>query len=267
MVKGSVIIEYRDINDRILKDNALVHYNAAVDTAYNAEESEHRTQTIVGYDGKTYKLAPAGTYKVGEVDEHSHLVSSAPMAGRVVGNTNLIVTYVYQEVTAPSDTPDDSQSKSQTDAEKITPIVSHVRKPEGELSELDVIGAVAGIGQGTVQLAPGMVLPTRAGEYDISVIVTYPDKSRDELVVPVTLTLKTDTQKTLPQSSIQDSEGSEALKVSDQSQSQAKTELTDRKSQKDLPKTGSESSTTGFWSGILTLVAGLAIVRKNKKSE
>ncbi|WP_438833073.1 LPXTG cell wall anchor domain-containing protein [Streptococcus pluranimalium] len=55
--------------------------------------------------------------------------------------------------------------------------------------------------------------------------------------------------------------------MSDQSQSQAKTELTDRKSQKDLPKTGSESSTTGFWSGILTLVAGLAIVRKNKKSE
>ncbi|MFU2206827.1 pullulanase [Streptococcus pluranimalium] len=267
MVKGSVILEYRDINDRILKDNALVHYNAAVDTAYNAEESEHRTQTIVGYDGKTYKLAPAGTYKVGEVDEHSHLVSSAPMVGRVVGNTTLIVTYVYQEVTAPSDTPDDSQSKPQIDAEKITPIVSHVRKPEGELSELDVIGAVAEIGQGTVQLAPGMALPTRAGEYDISVIVTYPDKSRDELVVPVTLTPKTDTQKTLPQSSIQDSEGSEALKVSDQSQSQAKTELTDRKSQKDLPKTGSESSTTGFWSGILTLVAGLAIVRKNKKSE
>lgn len=339
MVKGSVIIEYRDINDRILKDNALVHYNAAVDTAYNAEESKHKTQTIVGYDGKTYKLAPAGTYKVGEVDEHSHLVSSAPTAGRVVGNTTLIVTYVYQEVPAPSDTPDNPQPTPQTDADKTTPTadtverkegeltvadvtgavkdkgngtvtlkdgtqlpsivgehtvpvmvtypdnstdelevpvkiiaksdadktsptVSHVTKPEGELTAEDIIGAVAEMGQGTVQLAPGTELPTKAGEYGISVIVTYPDNSRDELVVPVTLTSKTDDQKTPPPSS-----GSEPPKVSDQSQSQDEPRAPVRKNRKGLPKTGSEFSTAGFWLGILSLAAGLAMVRKNKKSE
>ncbi|MGT2832170.1 pullulanase [Streptococcus halotolerans] len=190
IVKGSVIIEYRDINDRILKDNALVHYNAAVDTAYDAEKSEHKTQTIVGYDGKTYKLVPAGTYKVGEVDDNSHLVSSAPTTGHVVGNTTLIVTYVYQEVLELSETPDDSQPRWQTDP-----------------------------------------------------------------------------QKPLPSSSIQESKDLETLKVSEPSQPQDELGSINTERQKDLPKTGSESSATGFWSGILSLVVGLAVIKKNKKTE
>ncbi|MTB64052.1 pullulanase [Streptococcus sp. zg-86] len=102
-VKGSVIIEYRDINDRILKDNALVHYNAVAGTRYDAETSVHKMQTIVGYDGKNYRLVPAGHYKVGDVDRLSHLISSASVSGTVEGNTTLIVTYVYQEVVASSD--------------------------------------------------------------------------------------------------------------------------------------------------------------------
>ncbi|WP_279626012.1 LPXTG cell wall anchor domain-containing protein [Streptococcus cuniculi] len=55
--------------------------------------------------------------------------------------------------------------------------------------------------------------------------------------------------------------------MSDQSQSQDEPRAPVRKNRKGLPKTGSEFSTAGFWLGILSLAAGLAMVRKNKKSE
>ncbi|SUN07830.1 putative alkaline amylopullulanase [Streptococcus acidominimus] len=203
-IKGSVIIKYKDVNDRILKDNALVHYNAAVGTAYDAEHSEHKMQTITGYDKKTYTLAPAGHYKVGEVDASSHLVSSSPTSGVVVGNTTLIVTYIYQEVPLT-----DLSPQPKTDAEKTSPTVSKVTKPVGELKVEDVIGAVTDIGNGVVSLLPNTALPTIVGDHTVSVLVTYPDQTTDEVSVPVTLIAKeeptppteTDADKTNPTAS------------------------------------------------------------------
>nr|WP_280842415.1 LPXTG cell wall anchor domain-containing protein [Streptococcus cuniculi] len=55
--------------------------------------------------------------------------------------------------------------------------------------------------------------------------------------------------------------------MSDQSQPQDEPRTPGRKNRKGLPRTGSESSTAGFWLAILSLAAGLAMVRKNKKSE
>ncbi|MBF0786465.1 MULTISPECIES: pullulanase [unclassified Streptococcus] len=262
LVKGSVIIKYKDINDRILKDNALVHYNVAVGTAYDAEQSEHKLQTVVGYDGKTYTLVPAGHYKVGEVDTSSHLVSSAPTSGLVMGNTTLIVTYVYQEVT-----PSEPLPTPQTDAEKTTPTASRVTKLEGELGESDITGAVTDVGQGTVGLIPGTELPTSAGDYEVSVIVTYPDQSTDELVVPVTLIPKTDTQKVPLPSSPQNSGNLTDQRGSDKSSQQGVLYPTSRKNRNNLPKTGSQSLMAIFCLGLLFFILGVGFLRKSKKSE
>lgn len=262
-IKGSVIIKYKDVNDRILKDNALVHYNAAVGTAYDAEQSEHKLQTIVGYDKKTYTLAAAGHYTVGEVDDRGHLVTSAPTSGVVKGNTTLIVTYVYKEV----DSPSEPQPAPETDADKTSPTVSRVTKPEGELGESDILGAVTDVGQGSVSLAPDTELPTKAGEYEIPILVTYPDKSTDALVVPVTLTPKTGTQQTPPVSPPQTSSSSTAPKAGDASSQQKESNSASGKNRKVLPKAGEERSITSLYLGLLSLISGMAFLRKNKKSE
>ncbi|MGT2784211.1 pullulanase [Streptococcus merionis] len=258
-VKGSVIIEYKDINNRPLKDNAIIHYNAAVDTPYDTEQSEHKTQTIIGYDKKTYALAPAGRYKVGDVDANSRLTSSAPTSGVVVGNTTLVVTYVYKEVA-----PDDSPQKPKTDADKTTPTVSKVTKPEGELTESDILNAVSNIGTGTVSLAPNAKLPTAAGDHKVPVVVTYPDQSTDEVEVPVTLTAKMTTQTTTTSS--QKPKGTEKtggnVKASQQGQGQS----ANKSDTKGLPKTGSEQSTIGFGLG-MSLLSGLSVLGKHKKKE
>ncbi|MBS4751164.1 LPXTG cell wall anchor domain-containing protein, partial [Carnobacteriaceae bacterium zg-ZUI78] len=86
----------------------------------------------------------------------------------------------------------------QEDKDKYEPTVTPITKPEGELTTEDVTGAVTDNGEGTVTVKPGTELPTTPGEHKVPVVVTYPDKSTDELEVPVTITGKTDTKVNVP---------------------------------------------------------------------
>ncbi|MEX5398607.1 MucBP domain-containing protein, partial [Streptococcus sp. ZJ93] len=103
--KGSVIVEYKDKEGRVITDNTNVHYNQPEGTDYNTNTDAYRPLFIKGYDGKTYKRVPVGTYPIGAVDEQGHLASSKEVAGKVVANTTLIVTYVYELVEEPTTVP------------------------------------------------------------------------------------------------------------------------------------------------------------------
>ncbi|MTB91299.1 YSIRK-type signal peptide-containing protein, partial [Streptococcus sp. zg-36] len=71
---------------------------------------------------------------------------------------------------------------------RYNPSASRVTRPEGGLTEADVTGAVTDKGNGTVTLKEGTTLPSAPGNYEVPVVVTYADETRDELTVPVTIT-------------------------------------------------------------------------------
>ncbi|PNZ38790.1 Rib/alpha-like domain-containing protein, partial [Mammaliicoccus vitulinus] len=71
---------------------------------------------------------------------------------------------------------------------RYNPTASRVTRPEGGLTAVDVTGAVADKGNGTVAIKEGVTLPTTSGDYTVPVVVTYADGTKDELNVPVTIT-------------------------------------------------------------------------------
>jgi len=99
-VKGNVYVHYKDTEGNELKPSVTDEENQPVDKDYNTVV-DNRPQTIEK-DGKTYELVPAGTYKVGEVDDQGHLKSTDPTTGKVIeGDKN--VTYVYKLKESPAE--------------------------------------------------------------------------------------------------------------------------------------------------------------------
>ncbi|MBF0806119.1 MULTISPECIES: MucBP domain-containing protein, partial [unclassified Streptococcus] len=99
---ANVFVTYTDTDGNPLKipqNNTYVEKVTDVrDGKYDSEynTSDHKPNTIKTEDGRTYKLAVAGNYTVGAVDNNNHLVSSAPVSGKVK-EEDQTVTYVYQE--------------------------------------------------------------------------------------------------------------------------------------------------------------------------
>ncbi|MBG9368157.1 MucBP domain-containing protein, partial [Streptococcus sp. NLN64] len=101
--KGNVYVTYKDTDGNTLKvpdGDQLVEQvtdtkNGELDSNYDT--GDHKPNTIKTEEGKTFKLAPAGNYPVGEVDNNNHLTSSAPASGQVK-EEDQTVTYIYQEV-------------------------------------------------------------------------------------------------------------------------------------------------------------------------
>ncbi|MBF8970790.1 MucBP domain-containing protein, partial [Streptococcus sp. NLN76] len=100
---GNVYVTYKDTDGNTLKvpdGDQLVEQvtdtkNGELDSNYDT--GDHKPNTIKTEEGKTFKLAPAGNYPVGEVDNNNHLTSSAPASGQVK-EEDQTVTYIYQEV-------------------------------------------------------------------------------------------------------------------------------------------------------------------------
>ncbi|HEM2548268.1 TPA: MucBP domain-containing protein, partial [Streptococcus suis] len=106
---GNVNINYVDTEGKPLKLPVSDVKNGKAGTAYDTTESS-TTKTEkpaeILYDGKLYKLVPAGTYNVGTVGESNNLTAVGngeatgidPVTGKVVAGETKEITYVYELV-------------------------------------------------------------------------------------------------------------------------------------------------------------------------
>ncbi|MBJ6746721.1 MucBP domain-containing protein, partial [Streptococcus sp. 121] len=94
--KGEVVVTYVDTEGEQIKTSVKDVENGDVDSDYDTVV-DNRPEIIKTEDGKTYKLVPAGEYKVGTVDEQGHLTTSDATTGKVEEGTKT-VTYVYREL-------------------------------------------------------------------------------------------------------------------------------------------------------------------------
>ncbi|MTB64771.1 YSIRK-type signal peptide-containing protein [Streptococcus sp. zg-86] len=95
--KGNVDVTYVDTDGNPIAPAKEVAKDADTGTDYDTKTDELKPPTITTADGKTYELVPAGEYGVGDVDKDGHLVTSAPVDGKVKEEDQTI-TYVYKEV-------------------------------------------------------------------------------------------------------------------------------------------------------------------------
>ncbi|HEM6346965.1 TPA: MucBP domain-containing protein, partial [Streptococcus suis] len=102
---GNVNVNYVDTEGNVLKDKVADVVNGKPGSDYDTVVDNKPTEIL--YDGKLYRLVPAGTYNVGTVGESNDLTTVGngkatgidPVTGDVVAGETKEITYVYQLVT------------------------------------------------------------------------------------------------------------------------------------------------------------------------
>ena len=162
-----------------------------------------------------------------------------------------------------------------TDADKNTPVAKdQTVKPGDQPNAKDSIGNVGDLPEGTKFEYKTPVDTTTEGDKDATVIVTYPDGSKDE--VPVKVTVKdprTDADKNTPTVDNQETKATPAPTVHKPAPaldtvhvaSKATPAATDTKQA--LPETGENTSLLATLLGGLMTVAGLGLAGKRKKED
>ena len=151
--------------------------------------------------GTTFKAGtlPAGIDSV-SVDENTGAITSKTSANATAGLVNVPMLVTYPDGTTETvDVPIEIKAK-QTDADKYEPTAKDQTVNIGETPDAKgSIGNVSDLPSGTKFEYKTPVDTTTAGEKDATVVVTYPDGSKDE--VPVKVTVKdprTDADKNTP---------------------------------------------------------------------
>ena len=159
-----------------------------------------------------------------------------------------------------------------TDADKNTPVAKdQTVKPGDQPNAKDSIGNVGDLPSGTTFEYKTPVDTTTEGEKDAIVVVTYPDGSKDE--VPVKVTVKAphaNTDKNTPTSKDQTVNKVETpdAKNSEKEIQVQKVSVSDKKAESaKLPNTGEEQSTSIALLGAVLGMFGLAGLAKRKKNE
>ena len=162
-----------------------------------------------------------------------------------------------------------------TDADKNTPVAKdQTVKPGDQPNAKDSIGNVGDLPEGTKFEYKTPVDTTTEGEKDATVVVTYPDGSKDE--VPVKVIVKdprTDADKNTPTVDNQETKATPVPTVHKPAPasdtvhvaSKATPAATDTKQA--LPETGENTSLLATLLGGLMTVAGLGLAGKRKKED
>ncbi|NQN54582.1 YSIRK-type signal peptide-containing protein, partial [Streptococcus suis] len=102
---GNVNVNYVDTEGNVISPKVADETNEKAGTEYST--TDNKPSTITTADGKTYKLVPAGTYKVGLVGYNNNLTEAGngtatgvdSVTGTVEAGKTKEITYVYQLVT------------------------------------------------------------------------------------------------------------------------------------------------------------------------
>ena len=92
-VKGNVYVHYQDTEGKTIKPDVTDEKDQPINKAYDTVVDNRPNE--IQFEGKTYELAPAGNYTVGEVDDQGHLTSSDDTTGKVA-EEDKNVTYIYK---------------------------------------------------------------------------------------------------------------------------------------------------------------------------
>ncbi|WP_253182554.1 MucBP domain-containing protein, partial [Streptococcus suis] len=102
---GNVNVNFVDINGKVIK--APVSDEKDAKPGYNYDTDLDQKLASITFEGKVYKLVPAGDYPVGKVGKGNNLIAVGnntakgidPTTGKIEAGVNKEVTYVYKAVT------------------------------------------------------------------------------------------------------------------------------------------------------------------------
>ncbi|MFI3082876.1 MucBP domain-containing protein [Streptococcus sp. 2022WUSS135] len=102
---GSVNVNFVDVNGKVIK--APVSDEKDAKPGYNYDTDLDQKLASITFEGKVYKLVPAGDYPVGKVGKGNNLIAVGnntakgidPTTGKIEAGVNKEVTYVYKAVT------------------------------------------------------------------------------------------------------------------------------------------------------------------------
>ena len=209
---------------------------------------------------------------VGDLPEGTKFEYKTPVDTTTEGEKDATVVVTY-----PDGSKDEVPVKvivkdPRTDADKNTPVAKdQTVKPGDQPNAKDSIGNVGDLPSGTTFEYKTPVDTTTEGEKDAIVVVTYPDGSKDE--VPVKVTVKAphaNTDKNTPTSKDQTVNKVETpdAKNSEKEIQVQKVSVSDKKAESaKLPNTGEEQSTSIALLGAVLGMFGLAGLAKRKKNE
>ena len=184
-----------------------VTYSKSVVTA--GDTTQPQIPLVRDVEGKEVSVPSGTTFKAGtlpagidsvSVDENTGAITSKTSANATAGLVNVPMLVTYPDGTTETvDVPIEIKAK-QTDADKYEPTAKDQTVNIGETPDAKgSIGNVSDLPSGTTFEYKTPLDTTTAGEKDATVVVTYPDGSKDE--VPVKVTVKdprTDADKNTP---------------------------------------------------------------------
>ena len=195
-----------------------------------------------------------------------------PVDTTTAGNKSAVVVVTYPDGSKDEVPVTVTVVDPSTDADKNTPVAKdQTVKPGDQPNAKDSIGNVGDLPSGTTFEYKTPVDTTTEGEKDAIVVVTYPDGSKDE--VPVKVTVKAphaNTDKNIPTSKDQTVNKVETpdAKNSEKEIQVQKVSVSDKKAESaKLPNTGEEQSTSIALLGAVLGMFGLAGLAKRKKNE
>ena len=209
---------------------------------------------------------------VGDLPEGTKFEYKTPVDTTTEGEKDAIVVVTYPDGSKDEVPVKVTVKDPRTDADKNTPVAKdQTVKPGDQPNAKDSIGNVGDLPSGTTFEYKTPVDTTTEGDKDAIVVVTYPDGSKDE--VPVKVTVKAphaNTDKNTPTSKDQTVNKVETpdAKNSEKEIQVQKVSVSDKKAESaKLPNTGEEQSTSIAWLGAVLGMFGLAGLAKRKKNE
>ena len=209
---------------------------------------------------------------VGDLPEGTKFEYKTPVDTTTEGDKDATVIVTYPDGSKDEVPVKVTVKDPRTDADKNTPVAKdQTVKPGDQPNAKDSIGNVGDLPEGTKFEYKTPVDTTTEGEKDATVVVTYPDGSKDE--VPVKVTVKdprTDADKNTPTVDNQETPAPTVHKPAPALDtvhvaSKATPAATDTKQA--LPETGENTSLLATLLGGLMTVAGLGLAGKRKKED